>query len=187
MPAKKVIKKEDVIKASLSLIRKNGEEGLNARGVAAELGCSTQPVYAAFSCMGELEEECRQQAACVLDDYMQKEIECGKYPPNKAIGMGYLRFAAEEKNLYRFLFIKKGRSNSVINAEMTAKSVKGIAEANGISEKTAERFFSELWIFMHGYASLIASDIPSPDEEETSEYVTDVYAGLALRHGLIKK
>lgn len=186
MPAKKTIKKEDIVKASVELIRNSGDEALNARGVAAQLGCSTQPVYAAFSGMKELEEACRIEASVLLDEFMQAEVKRGKYNVNKAIGMGYLRFAAEEKNLYRFLFMKKGRSNSVINAEATATCVTYIAEANGITKEKAERFFTELWIFMHGYASLIAAGIPFPSEDETSEYVSDVYVGLALKHGLKK-
>lgn len=42
MPAIKKINREDIIKASVEIIRKEGLESLNARGVAKKLNCSTQ-------------------------------------------------------------------------------------------------------------------------------------------------
>jgi len=181
MPAKKIIYKENVIKAALELIRRNGENALNARALAKILNCSTQPIYSAFKNMEELENEVRQSASKVLDEYIVSEITSGRYEGNKAIGMGYVRFADEEKSLYRFLFMRKPSKQSAINVELTEKSVGFIINNNHISKTHAERFFGEIWMFCHGMASLIAAENLEFDEESVSVAMSDVSVGLSLR------
>ena len=41
MPPKVKITKEEIIEAALRIVRESGDEALNARNVAAALGCST--------------------------------------------------------------------------------------------------------------------------------------------------
>ena len=45
MPAKRKIQKEDILKASISIISHEGLNALNARKIAKKLGCSTQPLF----------------------------------------------------------------------------------------------------------------------------------------------
>ena len=57
MPAIKKINREDIIKASVEIIRKEGLESLNARGVAKKLNCSTQPIFYIYSNMEEMRKD----------------------------------------------------------------------------------------------------------------------------------
>ena len=54
MPPKIKITREKIIGAALSLVREVGEEGINARAIAARLDASTQPIFSNFSSMEEL-------------------------------------------------------------------------------------------------------------------------------------
>ena len=45
MPAKRKTQKEDILKASISIISHEGLNALNARKIAKKLGCSTQPLF----------------------------------------------------------------------------------------------------------------------------------------------
>ena len=54
MPPKVKITKEDILKAALDLLRQSGETALCARGLAAALGSSTQPIFSNFATMDEL-------------------------------------------------------------------------------------------------------------------------------------
>ena len=49
MPAVKKINKEDIIKAGVEIVRKEGITNLNARKIASSLNCSTQPIYYLYS------------------------------------------------------------------------------------------------------------------------------------------
>ena len=48
MPAKKRIFREDILAASVNVIRKWGPDGLSVRHIAQALGASTQPIYSEF-------------------------------------------------------------------------------------------------------------------------------------------
>ena len=57
MPPKTIISKEDVLNASLTLIRNEGAERLNARNLAKQLNCSTNPIFRIYKNMEELKKD----------------------------------------------------------------------------------------------------------------------------------
>ena len=105
MPPKVKTTKEHIISAAVEIVRENGAEALNARTVAARLGCSTQPVFSNFATMEDLRLAVAIKANALYETYMQQEIESGKYPVYKASGMAYIRFAKEEKELFKLLYM----------------------------------------------------------------------------------
>ena len=112
MPPKVKITKEDIIKAALDLARENGEATLNARSIAAALGCSTQPIFSNFSSMEELEEEVIKAAYEIYREFLKNEAEGGKYPQYKSFGMAYIRFSCateRAKICLRRLILKSPR------------------------------------------------------------------------------
>ena len=48
MPTKKRIQREDILKAAVQVIRREGPSALTMRRIAAQVGCSTQPLYSEF-------------------------------------------------------------------------------------------------------------------------------------------
>lgn len=182
MPAKKIVNERAISSAALSIIKEQGENALTVRELAKKLNCSTQPIYSVYRNKQEVEKAVRQAVAAVLDEYMTNELNVGKYVGNKAIGMGYIRFAAEEKNLYRYLYMRMPCDKSDINVELTKKSIGFIMQKTGLDEQSATMYFAEIWIFCHGIASMIACDRLDFDEEKISEATTDVSVGLTLRH-----
>ena len=102
MPPKVKITKNDIVNTAVELVRVHGEQALNARSIATALGCSTQPVLYSFRTMDEI----RQAAYEIADEYhtafiLPKETDAD---PMLALGLNYVRFGHEEKNLFRFLF-----------------------------------------------------------------------------------
>lgn len=182
MPAKNIINEEAVMSAALEIIRVQGENALSVRELAKKLNCSTQPIYSLYKNMQEVEKAVRQAVAAVLDDYMARELRSGKYVGNKAIGMGYIRFAAEEKSLYRYLYMRMPFDKTEINVELTKKSVGFIMQKTGLSEQDATSYFAEIWIFCHGIASMIACERLPFDEQKICDATTDVSVGLTLRY-----
>ena len=51
MPPKVKFTKEEIVKASLLLVRERGADALNARELAGRLQCSTQPFFSNFETM----------------------------------------------------------------------------------------------------------------------------------------
>jgi AcrR family transcriptional regulator len=54
MPPKVKVTKEDIIQASVELVRKKGTDAINARTIASALNGSTQPIFSNFESMEEL-------------------------------------------------------------------------------------------------------------------------------------
>ena len=62
------------------------------------------------------------------------------------------------------------------------KSVEIIMEANGVSHETASLMHLEIWTFVHGIASMIATSFLELDMELISKMMTDAYQGIRKHH-----
>ena len=182
MPPKARVTRENIIEASLEIVRKSGEEALNARSVAELLHCSTQPIFSNFDSMEELDFEVLRSAYEVYLGFIKKEAESGKYPPYKAYGMAYIRFAKEERELFKLLFMRNRADGAIVPTDDFNDSVEMIMRANGISRERAELMHIEMWSCVHGIGTMLATSFLLLDEELVSCMLTDVYQGIRARH-----
>ena len=182
MPPKAKITREDILQAALTLLREQGEDALNARSLATALSCSTQPIFSNFATMEELQEAARAAAYRLYLSFLQKETENGQYPPYKALGMAYIRFAREEKELFRLLFMCDRKGQEQTPTPDFEASVTLIMEGNGVSRETAERMHLEMWACVHGIAAMLATSFIPLETDLISDMISDVYFGLRARH-----
>lgn len=187
MPPRVKISKEDIVKTALELVRKNGEEAINARAVAAALGCSTQPVFSNFETMEDLREAVIHAAYERYLGFLKNEAESGKYPQYKSFGMAYIRFAKEESALFRLLFMRDRSREALSVSPDFEVAVEMIMQANGVSEEVARRMHFELWICVHGIGTMLATSFFSLEWEQISDILTDVYQGIRERLVLEEK
>ena len=110
MPPKVKITEAKIVNAAIEIVRKKGSDSLNAREIAAHLGCSTQPIFSNFNTMEDLRHKVICAADRIYQKYIKSEIDSKKHPEYKATGMAYIRFAKEEKELFKLLFMRD-RSN----------------------------------------------------------------------------
>ena len=183
MPPKFKFTKDEITNAALNVTRKNGISGLTARALATELGCSVKPIFGLFKNMEEVQQEVLIAANLLYQNYLQEDMAKGKYPPYKASGMAYIRFAKEERELFRLLFMRD-RSNEKIeeNKEEIKPLMQLIQQNLGISEDDAYLFHLEMWLYVHGIATMIATSYLDWDDEFISKVITDAYMGLKYRY-----
>ena len=183
MPPKVKITKEDIIKTALEMYREKGGASINARSIAASLGCSTQPVFSNFATMEELQQEVIAAAYEHYTKYLANEAESGKYPRYKAFGMAYIRFAKEEKELFKLLYMCD-RSDEAISegSELTDKMETIVHNNTGLEGSDAKLFHLEMWTYVHGIATMIATGYYNFDWELISKMLTDVYQGLKKQY-----
>lgn len=182
MPPKIKITKEEIIHASIEIIRKSGQESLNTRNIAASLSCSTQPIFSNFANMEQLHTAVRSYAHNLYLSFLDKEDKKGIYPKYKAFGMAYIRFAKEERELFKFLFMcDNGAKQLPSNVDREA-SIELIMQSNAVSRATAELMQLEMWVFVHGIATMIATAYLTLDEALISDMLTDIYQGSRTRH-----
>jgi AcrR family transcriptional regulator len=182
MPPKVRITKEDIVNTALQLLQKKGAQAINARSIAVTLGCSTQPVFSNFATMEELQTAVIVAAYERYLSFLQSEAESGKYPKYKSFGMAYIRFAKEEKELFKLLFMcDQGRQGKIPTLDFEA-SVEMIMHANGVSEEKARLMHLEMWTCVHGIGTILATSFLELDMELISNMITDVYQGIRARH-----
>ena len=181
MPPKVKITKEDIIKTATELVRQNGEEAINARALATALGCSTQPIFSNFASMDELREAVVASGYDIYLSFLKKEFEEGRYPQYKAYGMAYIRFAEEERELFKFLFMCDRGGKDITPTSDFTESVEMIMKANSVSREKAELMHFEMWACVHGIATMLATSFLSLDRDRISEMLSDVYLGICLR------
>ena len=183
MPPKVKITKEDIIKTALELCRKDGEGAINARSIARTLGCSTQPIFSNFKSMEELDEAVISRAYETYLGFLENEAKSEKYPRYKAFGMAYIRFAKEENELFKLLFMCDRKGKNITPSADFEESVQMIMQRNGIkSKEKAELFHLEMWACTHGIATMLATSFLELDRELISSMITDVYSGLTARY-----
>ena len=179
MPPKIRITKADIVNTAVDIVRKNGESALNARNIATALNCSTQPVFSNFATMDDLRVAVVEAADALCGEYRKREVESGEYPPYKANGIAYIRFAKEEKELFKLLYMRD-RPNEVIPDETdTGSQMESIVQSNtGLEDSDAKLFHLEMWAYVHGIATMIATGYFHLDWELISKMLTDCYQGL---------
>ena len=182
MPPKIRITKEDIVNAALELVRVNGEQAINARAVAAALNCSTQPVFSNFATMDKLREAVIAGAYERYLGFQKREAERGEYPRYKAFGMAYVRFAREEKELFKLLFMRDRTGEDLSPTLEFEESAQIIAKANGVSLEKARLMHLEIWTCVHGIGVLIATSFLPLEWALISDMLTDVYQGIRARH-----
>ncbi len=186
MPPKVRITKKMVEDASFEVIRASGHENLNARTIAEYLKCSTQPVLYSFKTVDEI----REAAYKLADDYhtafiMPKETDEN---PMLALGLNYVRFGFEEKNLFRFLFQtdKFGGMNIdtiMVNPELSA-IMEVMAKGMDCDIGEAREVFLTFFCVVHGLASLLANNSMEYDADECEKMLSNVFYGMiASRKG----
>lgn len=179
MPPKFLFTREQIIAAALKITRESGLSALTARALAAELGCSVKPIFGLFRNMEEVHGAVLAQAYALYEARLQEEMSSGRYPPYKASGMAYIRFAREEKELFRLLFMRNRTGEHIQEDRDSVRPLLELLERNlGLSEDEANLFHLEMWVCVHGIAAMLATSYLDWDEEFASRVVTDVYVGM---------
>ena len=114
--------------------------------------------------------------------FLESAVKSGKYPRYKAFGMAYIRFAKDEKELFKLLFMcDRDGKDQTPTADFEA-SVDMIMSSCGVSRETAELMHLEMWTCVHGIGTMLVTSFLALDGELISDMLTDVYQGIRARH-----
>ena len=184
MAAKKQINKEQIAQAALNLVAKCGMEGLNMRDVAKECGCSTQPIYLSFANADELRQAVFKLMKDMYNKYIYDEIASGRYPEYKATGMAYIRFAKEQPQLFKHLFMRNRESETTDQMATEFDREANRITSYGVSPDTAKALHLHMWVYVHGIATMFATGYLNWDWDTVSEMLTAAFVGFKAQFGV---
>ncbi len=155
-----VYSREQVVEAALELVREEGWGKVTTRAIAQKIGSSTMPIYSHVRSVKELEKELRVKAREIQKSFQQRP-----YSEHVLLNLafGYVVFARDEKNLFRFLYLESPDQLDLENGEGMKESFflefgedseegRALKELKSSGQEVLIRY---TWIFTHGLAMLV--------------------------------
>ena len=171
-----------ITQAAVEVAKQSGYENINARTVAHELHCSTQPVMYHFSTIDAM-----KRAAYAKVDELHSAFMMAISPeqdPVLQIGLNYIRFAVEEPQLFRFLFqsgyAEENSLLEMVDSEELKPVLAAMQEGAGLSMDKTRQIFLTVALFAHGYASIIANNGLEYDEKLVAKHLEQAWDGAFL-------
>lgn len=190
MPPKVRITREMIIQAGFAIVREEGADALNARTVAQRLGCSTQPVLYQFATVDDMRKAVYACADEFHTGYIMQGLEVSEMPM-LTLGLNYIRFAAEEARLFRFLFQSSGLGSgnvmNLMNDPALSPMLSILQQAADVTPEAARRIFRQLLLAVHGYASLLANNPMPYNENEAIQLLDSIFSGACAAETIIRE
>ncbi len=183
LPTTTRITKEMILNAAFDITRNEGIEKLSNREIAKKMNCSIRPIYYQFKNSEELYKELYNRINSYFYDFIMKNI-VDDIPHYKQIGINYIKFAQEETNLFKVLFMSPARNlpNTFVETDKTgfAGVVAAIKLSTHLSDKDIKSFHTKMWIFVHGIATLTVSKSVKFTEEQIRDLLSQEFQALML-------
>lgn len=176
MGRKTQITKEIILEAALNLLLREGYAAINIKTLAAQIGCSTQPIVWHFENMQGFRraflEYCiayTKDRFTVWNDSLDTMLV--------QTATHYIAIARNTPHLFRFVYTdnkEECMNNEIISAlqlDNTKKIIELLCREKGLNEAQAAAFLMDYELYIHGIASYTASGFCSYDEETVTQMV----------------
>lgn len=177
MARKETITKQYLIDTAFLMAKQEGIENVTARKLAAKAGCSTQPIFRLYENMEDLWKEIFEKAVAFFSFFYDR---CTKdnSEPFVNLGMGYIKFAKEEPELFKMLFLSKKRYDismyEILNGESGTVAAE-MAKAKAAGCANPSDLFTKMWIFINGAACMCITDDYDLDDAQTVDLLKNTY------------
>lgn len=176
------ITKEIILEKALEIIRTQGIEKVSNREIAKKLNSSIRPIYYQFKNSEELYNELLMKMETYFYSFLlDNEIE--DIPKYKQIGINYIKFAKEEANIFKALFMKKNNlvvENFIGQIKEFKEIEKFVKVSTNLKNEEIKSFHVKMWIFTHGLATLIASNTINFNDQQIRDLLSYEFQALML-------
>ncbi|WP_127848274.1 TetR/AcrR family transcriptional regulator [Lacticaseibacillus hulanensis] len=161
MARHKSITRDQILNAAYKLVVAEGFSKFTARNIAAQIGCSTQPIYLEFDNMAELRNAIMDRIKAELTEKFYKVYT---HDPIIDMALTYIDFALENHNLYQAVFVEDhfgvdDMRQFAISAALNRFESR--EEAKNLSATQKNNIITGLWIVATGIADLMTSGFVS--------------------------
>ena len=185
MAPKNSATREEIIETAFAIVQQEGMASLTARNVAQKLGLSTRPVYSHFASMKDLQQEAIRKARELMLAYVSKRYTNDIF---LNMGTGAAFFARDHKALYRILFMKNNDFKDLLSDFLMnlSKQMKKDERFTRMTRKERDDLLNKMWIFTHGFASLICVGLI---EEDSDQFIIGMMnkVGSAVGNAAVKE
>lgn len=182
MPPKPKYTRAEIVSAALSVVSEAGVDALTAKSLAKALHTSTTPIFTVFTSMQEVIDATKEAAMARFEEYAHTTDP--DTPPFKQIGMQMLRFALDEPQLYRLIFMAEHTSNASFDdiymhlGPVADESLDAIQHTYNLSLSDAKTLFEHTWIHTFGIGALCATGMCHFTQEQISHMLTQDFTAM---------
>lgn len=173
MPAKKQITREMILETAMKLLRTEGIDAVNVKGLAKAMNCSTQPIYLSFASMDALRQELLPIAVSEFEKLLRNEA----IDRDKAClyGAEYIKAAQNEPQLFRFLFMRENSFAQMRESlsRLTEEAIERFMQEYELGYDDAHFLHDQLWMHAHGIASMAATKFCDWDMEKVEKMLEE--------------
>ncbi len=186
MARKTAVSKDMILDAALKILIRDGYAAVNIKSIAAEAGCSTQPIAWHFENMDgfrmTLAEYCREYAANKSKLKKGNAVDAFEH-----MGESYVKLAINEPNLFKFLYLgesplgKPYELKDISGARENEEMIKSIAEITQLSFEQAARVVKNTVIYSHGIATMVATGVYKASKKELMSMIKAASEAFLLK------
>lgn len=193
MPPKARFTRQEIVQTAFDMTREIGFGAVTARALGKQLGTSVTPIFTAFENMYDLRQEVRKLAMCEFENYVADALNYT--PAFKQFGIQMIRFANEEPQLFRILYLdvnEQSRSFDEMRKELGRSATvctDVIQKDYSLSEEDAKKLFQQMWIYTFSICVLVVNRICHFSSEEITDMLSMEFQGtlMLLREGKYKR
>ena len=177
------ITKEMILASAFDIVREKGLEGISNRELAKKLNCSIRPIYYQFQNVEELYNELYVEIEKYFYKFLMDNMN-DDMPKYKQVGLNYIKFAKEEKEFFKILFMSEvdlGLNDFIAKDMEDYKELsKLIKISTNLNDEDIESFHIKMWIFSHGLATLVASSTLNISDKQLKQLLSLEFQALML-------
>lgn len=174
IPTTTKITKEMILNVAFQIAKTDGFDKVSNRTIAKKLNSSIRPIYYQFKNVDELNKELYTMISKYFYKYIMNDIETSPLP-YKQIGINYINFAKKENKLFQLLFMSDNKNfmeTLTKQKDEFTKILDIIKKYTKLKSEVVENFHTEIWIFTHGIATLVANNTIDLTDEEISKLLS---------------
>lgn len=185
MPPKAKFTREQIVKAALDIVERDGADALTARALGQALKSSARPIFTVFDSMDDVRAAVVAAAKSVYAEYVARGL--AETPAFKGVGTEYIRFASEKPKLFRLLFMSERDGATDVNTVLGAIDdsapaiLQSVIDGYSLDRAAAEKLYLHLWLYAHGIAALIATGVCEFTAGDISDMLTSVFVCMLAR------
>lgn len=176
MPSSPKIPKEIILETALQMLIRDGYSTINIKTVAAELGCSTQPISRHFGNMDGFRKELLEYSVAYLKKIFQiKENDALSIV--FGIAQGYINLAYDYPNLYKYLYMSEQDGEHIGDVARSLrdgnhnKVTEMLAREYNLTLNEASYYMRNMDFYVHGIASYVAVGFMDASKQEVMERI----------------
>ena len=163
MAPKVKFQKEEIVKAAADITRVKGINAVTAREVGAALGVSSRPLFTYFDTVDELKKAVWLYAKNLYEECVKDGLKAEI--PFLGVGQNYIKFAKEEPELYKYLFLNPP-------ADVKGSAMDALKLSQDLVRESLMRIYNmdadtaDKWLVAYSITTLIVTDgCPYTDRE----------------------